>query len=158
MLLQTKAIATAIKTTNIKFVQNELLHPCPNKKLIIPLKLVPVIAQITAKITAIKTTISNTVLRNLCSFRLNPSSPLTNPQINKTTNTITREIVRNKIRLLTINVGERTVTKIRPIIKEIRAFSCLLSFPRTFVFSSIAKTMKNINKNGRINTCKNWVL
>ncbi len=150
-LLITKANATAITTINRKFVQKALLQLLPkiNSKAFPPTP----VAQKTAIITAIPITTIKKVLNPL--LISSPFSPEeTKPHNNKTTKTITKETVKNKIIFPTTILGKTAPTKINPITNAINAFNCLFSSPKTFVFSSTAKTMKNINKKGYTNCVK----
>ena len=81
------------------------------------------------------------------------SPPTKNPHKIITTNTTTKATVKNKIIFSTTSFGKATPTKIKPITKATKALTCLCS-PKTFVFSRIAKTMKKMSRNGRMNLLK----
>ena len=56
--------------------------------------------------------------------------------------------VKNSIKLPTTIFGHAKPTKIKPIIKETRAFNIFCPSPKSFVFSRIANKMKKTNKSG----------
>ena len=132
-LVQTFALQELLKRKLKRFV-NRFAIPPPKP-----------VAQIKANTTEIIMIATRNVL-NLPSTAISPL--LTKPQSKRPMNTITNPTERKRIRFPTTIFGKTALTKINPMIKEIKAFNCFLSEPSRFVFSNTAKTMKKINKKG----------